>query len=70
MMSVTDDCRTLPPPLLHSQFWSLRAGREGGGDGVGAREIIISINEAPQTIRTAGPPDPVSKATSARSFVL
>lgn len=34
MMSVTDDCETLPSPSPHSQLWSLRAaGREGGGRG-------------------------------------
>lgn len=37
---------------------------------MGAGEIIISINEALRTIRTAGSPDIVSKATSTRSFVL
>lgn len=36
----------------------------------GVEEIITSINEALQTPRTAGSPDLVSKATSARSFVL
>lgn len=37
---------------------------------MGVEEIITSINEALRTIRTAGSPDLVSKATSARSFVL
>lgn len=36
----------------------------------GVEKIITSINEALRTIRTAGSPDLVSKATSARSFVL
>lgn len=34
MMSVTDDCKTLPSLSPHSRFWSLRAeGKEGGGRG-------------------------------------
>lgn len=34
MMSVTDDCKTLPPPSPRSQLWSLRAeGKVGGGRG-------------------------------------
>lgn len=34
MMSVTDDCKTLPSPSPRSQRWSPRAeGKEGGGRG-------------------------------------
>lgn len=34
MMSVTDDCKTLPSPPPRSQLWSLRAeGKVGGGRG-------------------------------------
>lgn len=68
MMSVTNDCKTLPSALPHSQLWSLRAEGKEGGMVVG--EIITSINDALRTIRTAGHPDLVSKATSAHSFVL
>lgn len=66
MMSVTDDCETLPSLSPHSQIRSPRAGVKEGG----VEDIITSINEAPRTMCTAGSPDLVSKATSACSFVL
>lgn len=56
-------------PLSHRLTASFgHWGQKGKRMGVG--EIIISINEALRTIRTAGSPDLVSKATSPRSFVL
>lgn len=67
MMSVTDDCRTLPSPSPRKARLGHR-GQKAKRMGVG--EIIISINEALRTIRTARFPDLVSKATSPRSFVL
>lgn len=56
------------PLAIASQPVLVTEGRRERGCGVG--EIITSINEALRTMRTAGSPDLVSKATSARSFVL
>lgn len=47
MMSVTDDCKTLPSLSPHSRFWSLRAeGKEGGGRGDNYQYKWSSANDS------------------------